>query len=110
MTRIASNKCGAAGSVRLSGEKVNEGSRTLARPFRDGFRIRRTRYGCEDTGSGRRLVTVSAVATNVTNDHYQGQRATYTVDSNGFAVPASTTSVSGPRDAAGFQAEPLTCA
>jgi hypothetical protein len=66
------------------------------------------RYACEPTDTGRQLVTVSASADDVTFEHYQGERITYTVH-NGVATEASRTEVDGAQDDPIFEADPQTC-
>ncbi|WNV85703.1 hypothetical protein [Umezawaea sp. Da 62-37] len=66
-------------------------------------------YGCENSGDGRVLVAVDARLTNQPKGIYTGKRVTYTVE-NGVATETARTSVAGPWDAPGFQADPDACA
>jgi hypothetical protein len=68
-----------------------------------------SRYACESSDGGRQLVTVSAQADDVTFEHYQGERITYTVH-NGVATEVARTEVDGPQDDPVFEADPDTCA
>ncbi|MCG8919725.1 VCBS repeat-containing protein [Actinokineospora sp. PR83] len=68
-----------------------------------------SRYGCEQTATGRQLVTVGAQLTDWDNGVYEGERVTYAVTGR-VATETSRTPVTGGSQDPLLQADPQTCA